>query len=405
MTDFKEVGQGTSLGGVYTLEHCIRDDETGSFFEGLNQDGGRVLVKVASGPSSDTEMQLAAWQRARQLSHAHLLDLRDVGRSDVAGENYIYAVFEYPDDVLASAVEHGPLSESETRGVLEAVLAALQYLHRQGMVHGSIAPDQIFAVGDNVKLATDVVRESDDSEARAEDVRQLGELVRSLRAPEPLGAPLATIVRNATAAAPTRWTLAEIAAALEPPPAIVPPPPAPAPVPIAGPVMPAPVHPDRLSDADAPPAAGFPKWIIAGVAILLLTILVWNLRRKPDAVPVPSAAPTAAPVPSPAPVEMTPPVQSAPPVRASTAPAPSGSAIWRVIAFTYRTREAAEKKVHQINSRWPDLHAAIFAPRERRGYYLVALGSRMPHDTATRLQHKARKLGLPRDIYVQNYSE
>ncbi len=146
-----------------------------------------------------------------------------MGRSELAGISYIYGVFEYPDDVLAPALEQGPLSELETRGVLEAVLAGLRYLHGQGLVHGAVDPDHIVAVGEKVKLATDGLRESDDLEGHPEDVRQLGELVRRLRAPEPLSEPLATIVRHATAVdARQRWTLAEIAREIETPPTVTP---------------------------------------------------------------------------------------------------------------------------------------------------------------------------------------
>jgi hypothetical protein len=79
--------------------------------------------------------------------------------------------------------------------------------------------------------------------------------------------------------------------------------------------------------------------------------------------------------------------------------------MWRVIAFTYRTRDAAAKKVHQLNQHHPDLHATVFSPRERRGYYLVSLGGRMTREDAVRLQRSAKGKGLPRDLYVQNYSE
>jgi hypothetical protein len=78
---------------------------------------------------------------------------------------------------------------------------------------------------------------------------------------------------------------------------------------------------------------------------------------------------------------------------------------WRVIAFTFRSHEQAARKADRVNYRFPQLHAAVFSPKGRPGYYLVALGSRMTREEATRLQRKARGLGLPRDTYVQNYSE
>ena len=240
MVDFKELAEGVSIGGVYTLEHWVRHDGTGTFFTVLTEDGERLLIKLVPERSPEAEQQFATWQRSRHLRHAHLLELRDVGHSELGANSYIYGVFEYPDDVLAVALKQGPLSEPETRGVLEAALAALRYLHGQGLVHGAVDPDHIVAVGETVKLTTDALRESDDMDGHPEDVRQLGELVRSLRAPEQLSEPLATIVRHATVAdARQRWTLAEIARVIDPLPAITPPaPPMPPPAPSAAPLPP-----------------------------------------------------------------------------------------------------------------------------------------------------------------------
>jgi hypothetical protein len=79
--------------------------------------------------------------------------------------------------------------------------------------------------------------------------------------------------------------------------------------------------------------------------------------------------------------------------------------LWRVIAFTYNSHDMAAKKVQQVNERWPSVHAAVFSPKDRRGYYLVALGGRMTREDAVKLQRKARGLGMPRDTYIQNYAE
>jgi hypothetical protein len=95
-------------------------------------------------------------------------------------------------------------------------------------------------------------------------------------------------------------------------------------------------------------------------------------------------------------------------VAAPAAPQPTAAAgqeMWRVIAFTYRSRSAAAKRVELLNQHHPELNAAVFSPNERKGYHLVALGGRMTHEAALRLQRNARGKGLPRDLYVQNYLE
>ena len=77
--------------------------------------------------------------------------------------------------------------------------------------------------------------------------------------------------------------------------------------------------------------------------------------------------------------------------------------MWRVIAFTYRNRAGASKKASQVNKPHPDSKRESFPPKEKKGYFLVALGGRMSREDAVRLQKKARTEGVARDVYVQNY--
>jgi hypothetical protein len=430
MMDLKAPGEGASLDSGYTLERCIRRDRDGAYFAGLSAKEERVLIKLLPARDPDAERRFATWQRARHLRHAHLLYLRDAGRIELEDDSYFYGVFEYPDDLLAVALEQGPLTEPETRGVLEAVLSALRYLHGQGLTHGAVDPEHIVAIGEEVKLATDCLLEADDREGHEEDVRQMGELVRRLRAPEPLGEPFATLVRHATAAeARQRWTLAEIARLIEDQPAVPPAePPPPAVDPPAVPEAPAvaqsvwqpvtgghvsvslPMSPDRTAPPAAPEAQaipelapqvrdetrGFPKWIFVVTAILMFSVLMMDLRRKPESTPATAPPAAAAAASDGAGRSISPATEEA--------PAPARK-MWRVIAFTFRSRDMAAKRAKQIDDRWPELHAEVFAPKGRRGYYLVALGDGMNRLDATRVQRKARELGLPRDTYVQNYSE
>src|SRR5438552_712720 len=91
------------------------------FLQG-DADGEQALVKRVSESAPDARRKYDMWQRARQLRHPNLLDVLDVGSTEVDGERYLYAAFERPDDTLASAIEHGPLTEEETREILEAAL-------------------------------------------------------------------------------------------------------------------------------------------------------------------------------------------------------------------------------------------------------------------------------------------
>jgi hypothetical protein len=234
---------------------------------------------------------------------------------------------------------------------LDAALDALRYLHGHGLVHGALDPQHVVAVGNTIKLAPDALRESEDLEGDAEDVRQLGTLIGSLLPPNEMGEPLRTIVEHTTEPDPrNRWTLAEITMALHPAPPI-----APAPPPAV--MLPPPIRRPAVKPASP---LGFPKWIFAGLAGVLLLILGLNLRRGgdfDDSGHHHGRAPIAPPP-------------------AKPAPAPGhalSQATWRVIAFTYGSQDAASKKAQLNNA--GRIYAAVFSPKERSGYYLVALRS------------------------------
>jgi hypothetical protein len=415
MTHLRERWEGVSLSGDYTLEQWLGGDDGAAFFHtSLASDGRRAVVKLVPESAPGGAAQLDLWQRTRHLRHPNLVELLDCGRADLSGEIVLYAVFEAPDDTLASALSQAPLTQQEAREVLDVVLDTLRYLHQQSLVIGALDPGHIVAVGDRIKLSSDSLREAHGPSACAEDVRALGELWRQVLMPA--SPESAEIVGHAEDPNPmTRWTLAEIGAALHAAPVvvatvaappIVAPPVAVSPVTVPAvavhedpPVLPPP-HP-RTPEPAVPHA--FPKWIFVGAAGVLLLILGLNLRRPAEVatraadVPIPRETPVPVPLSAPAP-----PAKAA--VRTVPKPSPvSGATMWRVIAFTYRTRDAAAKKVQQLNQYHPGLHAAVFTPREQRGYYLVALGGRMTHEDAVRLQRSARGKGLPRDLYVQNY--
>ena len=85
-------------------------------------------------------------------------------------------------------------------------------------------------------------------------------------------------------------------------------------------------------------------------------------------------------------------------------PAPAGSRKnWRVISFTYNRRTDAEKKVSDLARSHPELQPAVFTP-SGHAPYLVSIGGLMDRDAAYALARRSRSLGLPHDIYAQNYS-
>jgi hypothetical protein len=385
-------------------------DDTAAFFQTSPAPDGRpAIIKLVREAAVDGAAPLDLWYRTRQLRHPNLIELFDCGRATCNGETVLYAVFESPDETLASALGRSPLNQEEAREVLDSVLEALRYLHAQGLVLGALDADHIVAVGDRIRLSTGALRYAETSSAYGEDIRLLGDLwQQSLMPASPRSAEIA-----AHAADPnpqTRWTLAEISDALDAP---LPSVPVPAPsftvssavslptevvrqdAPVDAPVVPP--SPRRRSERAT--EYRFPKWIFVGAAGVLLLIVALNW---PHPAGVATSSPVAA-VSLPAETRV-----PAPLPKAAAPPQPSpaaGKAVWRVIALTYRNRDAAAKKVQQLNQQHPGVNASVFSPRDRKGYYLVSIGGRMTHEEAVRLQRSARGKGLPRDLYVQNYTE
>jgi hypothetical protein len=356
--------ESASLPGGHRLQAWLGGDERGAFFRtDPGREGTCALVKVVPENLADAETQLALWRRTQLLDHPNLLPLLECGRTNIAGEEYLYAVFEYPDDRLDTATEQGPLSEPEVRAVLAAVTEGLHYLHAQGLVYGALDVGRVVAVGDCIKLATDSLRESGGGEAgqaedrQAEDLQMLARLEAALKG------------------------------SVEP---------------VADPAEPVPAPAARAGRS-------VPRWIYFGVGGLLLLIVWLNLGRRagPDRQPARAPAPVLVPGVVPGVVSALPsePVFRQPESAPAARPVPAGRAMWRVISYTYNSRAAAEKKVLAINGKWPDLRSQVFVPAGANGIYLVALGGRMTRKEALDLQRRARSKGLPRDTYVQNYSE
>lgn len=338
--------EGIHLAEQYGLEEWLGESENAAFFRAISLRNPTPallkLIPLESGGNPDRQLEL--WSRIRQLSHPNLQPLLDFGGCEHSGDSYLYAVFEYPDEILATALERAPLSQAESLEVREAVLNALGYIHTQGLAHTEVNPGHIVAVGNQIKLASDTLSEPSAGHSAENDLEQLDRFLA---------------------------------------------PPAPTPTPVPPSPVPA---PDRAS---LRPRRPFPLWVYGALAVMLGTLGYVFLPKS--APPLPPSRPPA-------------PSQTAQPTRPTVPPVPqepSTSATreyWRVIAYTYSSHQMAQRRVDQVNQKWPDANAEVFTPNSGRSPYLVALGGRMNRDAAVRLLKIARGKGLPRDIYIQNYS-
>ncbi|MGO9262591.1 MAG: hypothetical protein ACLQU1_40865 [Bryobacteraceae bacterium] len=360
---------GVSLPQGYYLEKCLGEDDEGALYltscgrpaEPAEERAAQpAVLKLVAGHSA-APGQLAAWERLSSLSHPNLLSLLDCGRAGPigpAGGHFLYAVFEHPDDYLASALEGGPLSESDARDVLAAVETGLRFLHAHGLAQTSVDPKHIVAVGDRIKLSSDTVKPLGPAATEAVDWKACGALRDRL-----LGGLENT--PECTRVAPLPGPRGD----------------------------PPPVEGRALGPPE--PRRGLPVWGYAALAVMLVFLLLTAVRRKPaPAVPPPQPAPY---VPAQAPV---------PAVRKVLPPShPADPANWRVVAYTYMRRKDADHKVEQINAKFPGFVPEVFSPKGGgQPPYLVALGGRMTRVRAQTLQRQALAKGLPQGTYVQNFS-
>jgi hypothetical protein len=327
-------------------------------------------------------------------------------------------------------------------------------MHKSGFVHEHVEPANIFAVGEVVKLRGDCIREAPEGErgleAKKRDIQDLAVVLlqaltqqHTLQAAVrqlPLPAPFDQLVRKGLQG---EWGIAEMKAALHaaarpsgsssaaaapPRPAAASQPATPAAKSAPSPktVVPEskPVAPDPKTVRVGPPAPRIPlperdllrktpldtRWTVAaGLAVILLLWLGWHLARRPSAGHNDAGQATSTPTSAPAhAAHSSAPAAAGVPV-AGVNPRPVASntaetrAQWRVVVYTYNHQDQAQKKSSAIAHSHAELRPQVFTP-SGHAPYLVTVGGVMNRDQAFAFVRRARRLGLPRDTYAQNYS-
>jgi hypothetical protein len=323
---------------------------------------GSAAIKIIPADTARAEGQLSRWHLAASLSHPHLIRVLESGRCKLGGHPFLFVVTEYAEQNLAQILPHRALTVDEVREMLTPALDALAFLHRQNLVQGQLKAPNFLVVNDQLKLASDTIREAGDAAGvdLAGDMRALGATIvealtqtrpelqarpEGLSLPATLSPELADAVRRCLSPEPgNRPTVSELRNLIDPAPEATPPAPAAevaAPQVVASQVPATQVHlelqvplpevsarPASTSPAAAtlaptptppPPAVPrrpasmpYPRWLVPVAAVGLVLLLVWGggrmLRPHDSARPV--AAPIAsqqsfapAPAPSPAPVQ------------------------------------------------------------------------------------------------------
>ena len=300
MTQVWKQWEGQVLNGEFPLHEYLGGSEHSGVFltEDLERGLQKAAIKLALADSENAELQISRWKAAAKLSHPHLIRLFQMGRCQLGHTDLLYVVMEYAEVDMAQILRLGPLPPKETRETFKLILDALAYLHGRDFIHGHLKPTNIMGVDNQLKLSSDGLcwigqscggqgtpglydppEVGSGMNSPAGDVWSLGiTLVEALTQRPPVGvgtedgdpllpqtlpAPFLDISRNCLRRDPERrWTVAEIAARLEP----------------AAPAIPLPVQGSQIGARTQKVSAKW-QYIVSAVAVgVALAVTLASLR-------------------------------------------------------------------------------------------------------------------------------
>lgn len=447
--------QETAVGG-FQLRDFLGADATSAVFRAEMEapSSAAAVVKFYKvDQDSAAETQTEIWEETRKLDHPNLIKLLGCGRLPVGDHKLIYVAVEPADESLSSALRERTLEADEAAAVFTSTRSGLQYLHNRDFVHSCLSPEQIFAVGDDIKLSTEGLRKAgtmqrlvasnpkylapesgEANTSRSADIwclgatlvegltqqnvssgnwslqaipHQLRNVVQRCLSPDPnLRADLSKIDQESATAeqAKPAERLQE-----QPVPQVI------------RPEQPKMLYPSK------PERSGLPFWVYAAASVALIAVLVWLFhsssptpkteaqKEQPKTVPaaqqrtIPPVSDTATtPAPANASNARERAMHKPSPAIARNKPAAPATTqngpIWRVVVYTYNQQSAADARAAEINKKHPQLHAKTFSPTGKPPF-LVTVGGAMPMADAKRFRQTAVSLGMPRDTYTQNYAQ
>ncbi|HLQ29527.1 MAG TPA: protein kinase [Ktedonobacteraceae bacterium] len=148
--------------GTFTLQKVIGKGEIGVVFLAQQSHPHRqVAVKILSPASAQTPSQRSLFlERFRQeinsitsLQHRHILPVYDYGEYD----GHAFLVMPYCNGgTLRDVIKYeGPLKLPKVASYLEQIAAALDYAHKQGIIHRDVKPANVLIASEGHLLLTD----------------------------------------------------------------------------------------------------------------------------------------------------------------------------------------------------------------------------------------------------------
>ena len=182
------------LGGRYELIECLGDGSYGWVWKAQRvADSAIVAVKIPKAQGKRNEELAEGSPLVGQAPHPCVVDVYWMGRVPPEREWYVIEMEYFPSVTLAQMLDQGEqgfvASYARLLGVFEQVLDGCAHLHRVGMSHGDIKPQNILISAECVKL-TDFGSSVLPEDMYARTRENGGTILYS--APEIVGATLAT---------------------------------------------------------------------------------------------------------------------------------------------------------------------------------------------------------------------
>jgi serine/threonine-protein kinase len=145
------------LGERYELVECLGDGSYGWVWRAQRiSDGAIVAVKIPKAQGKRNEELAEGSSLIGQMSHPCVVDVYWMGRVPPEREWYAIEMEYFPSITLAQLLDNGEegfvASYDKLLGVFEQVLEGCAYLHRVGMSHGDVKPQNILVSAERVKL-------------------------------------------------------------------------------------------------------------------------------------------------------------------------------------------------------------------------------------------------------------
>jgi serine/threonine-protein kinase len=152
--------EGEVINGIFPLHRFLGGSDHSAVFltECRSKGFEEATVKLIPANTVRVADQLAQWRTAAAISHPNIVRILDLGRCLIGGEEFLFIVTEYAEQVLTEVLAGRALSAGEVRELLRPALEALAFLHERGLVHSRLKPSNLLAVNDQLKIAGDTIR-------------------------------------------------------------------------------------------------------------------------------------------------------------------------------------------------------------------------------------------------------